>query len=352
MTTKRRTRGSGAIERLPSGRYRVRWWTLDGRHPSRTFTLKQDAETWLRRVLVDQEREGYDLPSKSLTVATLTEAWWETVGHSVKPRTLERYEDHRDVITRMLGDVPVGALDYDRVQRFVNDLRAVPYAPKTIRGIYGVLGLILAHASRSGKIHKAIPRPTLPRVERPLLTIPTRHQVEQLAVASDARLWAPVILAGYCGLREGEMLALLREDVHLDESAPWLLVRHARNKTSGATESTKTERIRRVYLPARVVEAVDQHLTEYAGELVVPASASVLQKSWERSRHKCGLDAVRFHDLRHAAASMMIAAGLNVLQVSKQLGHATPTQTLNTYGHLFPDDMSSAISRMDEYLAA
>jgi integrase len=128
-------------------------------------------------------------------------------------------------------------------------------------------------------------------------------------------------------------------------------VRIARNKTSGAHEETKTERIRRVYLPARAAEALEAHMGEYPGELVVPVSASVLQKSWERARRSCGLERVRFHDLRHAAASMMIAAGLNVLQVSKQLGHANPTQTLDTYGHLWPDSFDDAMRRLDTYLA-
>lgn len=345
---RRRTRGSGAIEALPSGRYRARWRTLTGRYASKTFTTKTDAERFLRQALVDQEREGIGIQARNVTVATIADSWWQSKERSMKPRTAERYQNHLTTIKRDLGAIPIADVNYDVVQRFVSTL---PLAPKTVQGCYGVLHLILTHGARTGKLARAIPKPDLPRVERPTLEIPTRQQIEDLAAASDARLYAPVLLTGYCGLREGELLALLRVDVHLDESPPWLLVRHARNKTTGTVESTKTGRIRRVYLPANIVAALAEHLDEYDGDLLVPVSASVLQKSWQVSRARCGVPRVRFHDLRHAAASMMIAAGLNVLQVSKQLGHANATQTLDTYGHLWPESFDDAMRRLDAYLA-
>jgi integrase len=345
---RRRTRGSGAVERLPSGRHRARWRTLDGRYASQSFTIRADAERFLRQTLVDQEREGIGIQRRDVTVASVADSWWQTKQRSVKPRTAERYEDHLTTIRRELGAIPISDVNYDVVQSFVSGL---PLAPKTVQGCYGVLHLILTHAARTGKLARAVPKPDMPRVTKSELTVPTREQVEALAAASDKRLMAPVLLAGYCGLREGELLALLREDIHLDDAPPWLLVRHARNKTSGATESTKTGRIRRVYLPGNVVTALRAHLVEYDTDLLVPTTASGLQKSWQFSRHRCGLDGVRFHDLRHAAASMMIAAGLNVLQVSKQLGHANPTQTLNTYSHLWPESFDDAMRRLDEYLA-
>jgi integrase len=81
-----------------------------------------------------------------------------------------------------------------------------------------------------------------------------------------------------------------------------------------------------------------------------PVTASVFDKSWRLARATTGLEGVRFHDLRHAAASNMIAAGWNVKLVSKQLGHANATQTLNVYTHLWPDSFAPAIRQLDEYL--
>lgn len=354
---KRRSRGSGAVERLPSGRYRVRWRSLDGRYPSRSFTIRSDAERFLRQVIVDQEREGIGIQARSVTLGGIADAWFAVKKRSVKPRTVERYEDHIKTIKHGLGEMPISDVTFEVVQRFVAEL---PMAPKTVRGCYGVLSLILQHAARTGKLQRPISKPDLPALVKPKLVIPTRDEVDRLAAASDKRLWAPVILAGYCGLREGELLALHRQDVHLEPSRigddvvpPHVFVHHARNKTSGAFESTKTDGVRRVYLPDTVVHALREHLDEYPdGELVVPVSASVYQKSFERARRACGLDRVRPHDLRHAAASIMIAAGLSVKEVSEQLGHANATQTLDTYTHLWPHSWGAAIGRLNAYLAS
>jgi integrase len=312
----------------------------------------------MQAALVDQERLGYDRPRRSVTVDQLCDEWWTIAEGSVKPRAAERYEDHLAHIRRLLGPLPVADLDYPRVQAFVAELQAVPLAAKTVRACYAVLAMILQHAQRLGRVQRAIPKPIMPKVSKPKLTIPTRAEVDRLAAASDARLHAPVLLAGYCGLREGELLALHHTDVHLepDEVAgaivpPHVFVHHARNKTSGAFESTKTEAVRRVYLPRLVIAALEEHLDEYEGELVVPVSASVVQKSWQLARSQCGLGGVRFHDLRHAAASIMIAAGLSVKEVSEQLGHANASQTLDTYLHLFPHSWDGAMRRLDAYLA-
>jgi integrase len=179
--------------------------------------------------------------------------------------------------------------------------------------------------------------------------IPTRDEVDQLAEASDSRLHAAVELAGYCGLRQGELLALSRIDVDLVKNT--VFVHQARNKASGAIESTKTDAARVVHLPLRVHDSLTIHLDEYDGALLFPVTASVFDKSWRHARHSAGLAGVRFHDLRHAAASMMIHAGWNINQVSKQLGHANPTMTLNIYAHLWPDSFTEAIAKMDQYLA-
>lgn len=347
---KRRQRGTGSIERLPSGRYRGRW-REGSRSRSHTADTEQAVLDYIEEARVDYRRRGGVPSSTERTLDDVATEWWQIVEHSVKPRTAERYDDHLRVIRQELGATPITSVDARALQLFVGRLQA-SYAPKTVRACHAVARLILAHAHRMGEIQAMPPKVILPRIQRPMLTIPSRDQVEALATASDARLWAVIILAGYCGLREGELLALQTTDVHLDDAVPWLLVRHARNKTSGRVESTKTDRVRRVYLPRRVVEALEQHVSEHPDDLVVPVTASVYQKSFERARKACNLTTVRPHDLRHAAASMMIAAGLNVLQVSKQLGHANPTQTLNTYGHLWPDSFDDAMQKMNTYLAA
>jgi len=359
---RRRLKGTGSIEPLPSGRFRAR---INGVKPE-VFDSELDADLWFgvqRKRMQDEKINPPPPETEARTVSELISEWQEVRGRRWKPATRERYDDHAAHIRRLLGDLPATQLDARRMDAFLMEMGRV-HQPKTVAACNGVLRSVLRHAHRYGDI-PAMPPPAeaIDRVKRPTLTIPTRAQVDALALASDARCYALVLLAGYCGLREGEILGLHQADVNLDEE--WVFVHQQRNRVTGKLDSTKTEGVRRVAFYGPVGEALRIHLAEYPGELVAPMTtgssrwpeprpftARLMRRSWVKARAKVDLPGVRFHDLRHAAASMMIAAGLNVRQVSAQLGHANPTETLNTYSHLWPDSLDDARRRMNAYLAA
>jgi integrase len=122
--------------------------------------------------------------------------------------------------------------------------------------------------------------------------------------------------------------------------------------------------IRTVSLPPTAVEVLKAHrvrqleqrmklglgkpelvFTTIEGEPIVP---DVLSKAWSRQTTANGMPQVHFHALRHTHASMLIAEGIDIVQVSKRLGHASPTITLDTYSHLFKksdEDIVAAIER-------
>ena len=340
---------------MANGKWRVRWYTTDGRHPSRSFSSKAEAESFYASTKT-HKAAGLDVPqAPSYRLKDLSDEWWAAWKGSAKPRTVERNLLHVREIEKRLGSVRVRDLDYRRLSRYVADL-SCDYAPRTVHNNIGVLWQILDHGQRLGLIDKLPPKPILPKVTKPELTIPTAAEVDRLAEASDARFHSAVLLAAYGGLRQGEILGLARGDIYLDgvdKDEPWIFVRRSRNKTTGAIESTKTERSRRVYLPDRLVAALEAHLDEYPGEpkdLVFPQTASSFQKSWVRAREIAGVHGVRFHDLRHFCASFLIAAGWNVKRIADHLGHADPAITLRTYSHLFPHDVGPALKQLNDHL--
>jgi integrase len=363
-----------SLTQTPSGKWRARWRTSDGVHRSKTFTLKRDAERHLRDAAIASENQTDHRASRAETIRTVSHSWWPSVERSVKPRTAERYAEHLETIWHdPIAKLPLAQVDYAEAQAFVDRL-ATRYAPATVSAIYSVLNLILTDGAKRGKVN-AVPKPVMPRARRTQLVIPTRDEVEALAAAVDARICAAVILAGYCGLRLGELLALTRADVHIEAPAggkregnppagapeargttlsghgSFVFVHASRNQSTGAIEGTKTDAARRVYLPRRARHVLGEHLDEYPGlDGLFPVTASVFDKSWRLARTMTGLEGVRFHDLRHAAASNMIAAGWNVKLVSQFVGHANATQTLGTYTHLWPDSFAPAIRQLDEYL--
>ncbi len=328
-----------------SGKYSVRWRTPDGHQHRRTFTNRKPAERFLRKTLTDIEEHGIVGTTRGETLGDALDAWWAGVDLSVKPRTTTRYQRHKELLAERYGDVPLDRVDYERVQGIVNAL-AGDYAPRTVSAIYGVLALCLKHAALTGKI-RPIPKPRMPLAAEADLKIPSRSEVELFADRVDLRLRAMVILAGYTGLRQGELLGIERRNVRLDERRIWIA--HALNKETQQLEAPKTKGSKRwIVLPRRAHEVLTWHMTEIEhGERVFPYTASMVDKAWRAMPER---DGVRFHDLRHAAASFMIASGWNIKVVSRQLGHSKASMTLDTYGFLYPESFADALEKLDAYL--
>ncbi len=335
---------SGTITQT-AGKHSVRWRTPDGHQHRRSFTNRKAAERFLRKTLTDIEEHGLVGTVRGETLGDALAAWWTGLEPTVRGRTVERYRRHRDVLNERYGDVPLERVDYERVQGIVNAL-AGDYAPRTVSAIYGVLALTLKHAALTGKI-RPIPKPRMPLAAEADLKIPSRSEVEQYADRVDLRLRAMVILAGYTGLRQGELLGIERRNVRLDERRIWIA--HALNKETQQLEAPKTKGSRRwIVLPRRAHEVLVWHMSEIEhGERVFPYTASMVDKAWRAMPER---DGVRFHDLRHAAASFMIASGWNIKVVSRQLGHSKASMTLDTYGFLYPESFADALEKLDAYL--
>ena len=183
-----------------------------------------------------------------------------------------------------------------------------------------------------------------------------------LEASRGERLEALYVLAIHCGLREGELLALRWEDVDLEAVRPAVLVRRTltrgeegRGWVVGA--STKSGKGRRVRLTRRAVTAAglwqDRGLV-FAGETGSLFNPSNLRnRSLKRIKARSGVrEDLRFHDLRHTCATLLLSEGVNAKVVSEMLGHASITITLNIYSHVLPDMQDSAADAMEAALGA
>ncbi|HYX86876.1 MAG TPA: tyrosine-type recombinase/integrase [Gaiellales bacterium] len=345
---------NGQCWQLPDGRWRIRWRTPSGRRPSETYRLKGEAERALRRH-VDESERGVELFDRRMTLAQFYPEWEAATRSAVKPRSWEAYSQHwRTHIRPSLGHLRLVGIDGRAAQRFVDALARDGLSPKTVRCVHGTLYLMLRMGAGYG-LCSSPDRVRLPRVEQRELTIPTPEQVERLAAMIDARLWALVRLCGYAGLRQGEALALRPEDVDWLRRRAW--VGATLNKRTRKRESPKSGRGRWVTLPTIVVDALAQHVAEHPADGYVfhrqgrPWPATKVWAAWEAARNACGMDGVRFHDLRHSAASLMIAAGWSPKRVQVELGHADPAFTLRVYGHLWPDEIEAGRRALDAVLA-
>ncbi len=206
-----------------------------------------------------------------------------------------------------------------------------------------------------------------PKYVRPVMQVLDRAQANAfLEHVQDDRLAALYVLAISCGMRQGEILGLQWAQVDLDRAR--LTVRHTlterRGRIVGLSEPKSKAGTRVIALPAVAVRALRKHRELLFGEGLAacewvfpngegqPFLKSNFMRGFRALRDSCPtpLPLIRFHDLRHTCATLLLEAGVQAKTVQDVLGHSNVSLTLNTYAHVLPSMRSEAAAKMDEAL--
>ncbi len=368
-----------SVSREPSGLWRARFRTPEGRSRSRSFARKGDAERFLTSVESSKSRGAYvDARLAQVRVGPWAERWLTGRG-DLKPATRERYAGIlREHVLPRWGATRLCDVRHAEVQRWVTDLAAAR-SPATVRKVCGVLSLVLDLAVRDDRLAKnpaagvALPRVAV--TERRYLT---HGQVEQLAEAcaapeqvskhrrpdeyrSDEYRLLTLVLA-YTGVRFGEAAALrvrrldlMRRRATIAES---VTVVQGQGQVWG---SPKGHEHRDVPIPRFLIDELAAHVAgKQPGDLVFAGVrgggalrvAVFRSAGFDRAAAAIGMPGLHPHELRHTAAALAIAGGANVKVVQQMLGHKSATMTLDQYGHLFGDQLDDVADRMDAGRAA
>jgi integrase len=352
---------SGSVSQLPNGRWKVRWRTPDGHRPSKVVRTRKAAERYLRD-RIDEIELGIAFADRSTTVSIFAENEWKrSKPATVSPRTWSTYESHYRVhIAPIVGRTKLCDVSTRTVQQLADQLTSSGKSAKTVRDVCSTFVQIIAMAVAQGRC-RPLPqerqsRAQLPKTQRQALIVPTPRQVQAIADQIAAPLHTLVILCGTMGLRAGEALALHPADIDWTRGRIWVH-RQINKETGQRVEGTKTNAGAWVTAPRIVSDALRRHIEEYPSpewvfnSLGRPYTHSRLDKAWRAACKRAAVTGVRFHDLRHAAASLMISAGWNVKRVQTEIRHADPAFTLRVYGHLFPDDVERDRALLDQALA-
>lgn len=197
-----------------------------------------------------------------------------------------------------------------------------------------------------------------PRVTRRPIQILTDHEVNAIANAVQPRFRAMVLLSAWGGFRIGELGSLCRSDI--DFSRNTISIHRAVSVSIGKIEigPPKTESSRRtVSMPSWVMTELKQHLLEFPGEYVfsLPRGGIVthqtLHDHWVAGWRTLNAEEPysRFHDLRHTAVSILIRQGAHPKLIQSRMGHSSITQTLDTYGHLFPTADADLAAGLEQF---
>ena len=336
---------------------------------------RADAEAELRAILHKIDR-GVSIDPSRITIAEYLNDWLTTVvPHRVAPKALERYRGLvRNQINPFLGHIELQKVRPRDIDRWLKDLLAESkLAPRTIRHAHGVLRTALNHAAAIELIERNVATLVKPPTsERKVVEILTAEQVvDALDKLRDHPSLFPIVtVALSTGARRGEIAALRWGDIDL-EAATVRIERALEQTAEGLrVKAPKTAAGRRtVSLPAFAVAALRDHRRETLEQRLalgigaLPADAPVfgdhegnwpspysISDRWRNAVKNRKLPKVTFHALRHSHASALIAAGLDVVAVSRRLGHASPALTLSVYSHLFSTNDDKAAAAIDAAL--
>jgi integrase len=383
---RRRKRGTGGISQLPSGAWRAQLALPGPGRERKSFTSrnKGDVEFWLREA-TRAIRAGEDPDTIRTVLADYLDDWLRETAYHVKPATLRGYRIHVERwIVPAIGRLPLTDLTRRSVQLVRDRVIAAGRSPRTAAAVLLTLRTALARAVDDG----ILPRNVADGVK------PPRHRPKPVAATSavDARaimaafdgeppdepahpLSSLVRVAIGTGLRLGELLGLRWADVTgsvirvagsvrpvpREDGTGYVVTWSPEAKTRRSIRSLEVapfvaaalDAERRRQAEAGVISPyvfVTLGRRERAGEAVLYDPRSVTRAFQDQLERK-GLPRMRFHDLRHAYATLSLAAGVPLRVVQEALGHTSIATTAAVYAHVLPQLQRDAAQRLDELLS-
>ncbi|WP_426595865.1 tyrosine-type recombinase/integrase [Cellulomonas sp. McL0617] len=260
-----------------------------------------------------------------------------------------------------IGRLPIGVISATDVERVLTAMTSRGLATATRRRALSVIRLVLDYAVRDRRLTVNVAR-AIPLPKGSTKREPHWLRADQLGRLADAvpPLCRPVVLfLGLAGLRFSEMCALRVDDVVQTPYGLGVRVHRAapQSKRSSAAifGPTKTHQTRTVPVPPTLESYVRTRIEAVpSGSYLFPSPTGAIwtntnfrvRSRWTETTQAVGLAGTTIHDLRHTAASLLIAAGADVKAVQMILGHATATMTMDLYGHLFSEAPWVAMERM------
>lgn len=359
-----------------SVRYRVRFTDDKGKRASRRFTRLTDAKRFADKVRTEvvQGTYGDDQKARKTTLDEWTQTYLRT-SNLRRSTILQNEHYYKNYIKPVWGTTKLSAIRQTDVLQWLADLRTQPrhsgtkpLAPGTVSKIYGVFRKIYLAAVDA----EVLPRSQLPRrpnvqaTKQKEVRYLTMDEVMILANKIDPRYEALVWVACFCGLRPGELAALRLDD--LDFQRQTLRVDEIELDLAGHLEygDVKTARSNRtIVMPGSVSRVLQAHVDKYLPhgqprDLVFPGpegGALRVRGNW-RNRFfnpavkAAGVAPFTPHDMRHTAASLMIANGTDLLRLAEILGHTDTRMIERVYGHLYDSHRRAAAEALDRDIQA
>jgi integrase len=354
--------GEGGITRhKKSGLYMARYTVQTPTGPKRKTLYgktRREVDEKLTKAKADRD-SGLVFDADNMKLGEYL-GWWltDSVRDTVRPTTFERYEQMvRLHIRPVLGQLKLKNLTSTHVRGLYRQKLDAGLAPRTVQYVHVTLHKALEQAIADGLIPRNVTEAVKPpQVRREEIRPLTAEQVRILfGAAAGDRLEALYVLAVTTGLRQGELLGLKWDDVDLDEGT--LRVRRTLTTAKGGPLLAAPQALKR-HLNCQlgeIEEAGDRWRENgliFASETGEPLDRRLITTHrFKPLLKRAVLPEIRFHDLRHTCATLLLSKNVNPKVVSEMLGHASIAITLDTYSHVLPTMQESAAEAMEDVLS-
>ena len=348
-----------------TGRRKQQWVTVKG--------TKKDAEKKLTELL-SQINTGMYIKPKKTTLAEYLEMWLnEYAKNNLSPRGFERYAGIiNGHLIPELGKITLTLLKPEHLQKHYSTMLNEGLSARTVRYHHALLHVALQIAVKWGLVNRNVADAVdPPRIHRNEMQTWNDDEVNKfLEVANNSPYYQLFYTALFTGMRRSELLALRWQDIDFLYSQIYINrgLHQLKDNSFVFTQPKSTKSCRTIALSPSVTRVLEEYHEQQKLErdmtgipltdddLVFsniegkPLRPNTVTRAWTMLLEKYGLKVIRFHDIRHTHASIMLKQGIHPKVVQERLGHSSIQMTIDTYSHVAPGIQEAAARRFDEIL--
>lgn len=337
--------------------YRYTDWTGERKQTQkRGFATKRDAQAWEREQL-NKANSDLDMSFKSFVEhytedmkSRLKENTWHTKEHIIRTKLLPYFGG-----LKMCKITPQQIIKWQNELINFKDERGEPYSPVYLKTVQNQLSAIFNHAVRyyNLKENPCVKAGSMGKKKNREMLFWTKDEYLKFAdVIMDKPLsFYAFEMLYWCGIREGELLALTPADFDFDRLTVTISKSYQRLNGQDLITTPKTEKSNRtITMPEFLADEMRDYITSLYkigdGDRIFPITKSYLQKEMERGARAAGVKKIRIHDLRHSHVSLLIDMGFSATAIADRVGHESIDITYN-YAHLFPTKQAEMAARLN-----
>lgn len=365
----KRGNNEGTIYKRNDGRWTAAVSLENGRRRYLYGKTRQEVSGKLNKALHEKEL-GIPVPSERQTVEQFLRQWLDTIRPTLEDSTFTRYEQYVRLHTvPHIGKVRLARVTPQHLQRLYAQKLEEGLSPTTVNHLHACIHRALAHAVQWELIARNVADQVDPPKNAYYDAQPlTADEAKQLLAASRGeRFEALYVIALTTGMRQGELLGLHWSEIDLDQGL--LYVRKAL-KRGGFVKDPKSSKHRRAIILTPIgIDALRKHRVQQNEERLQVGPAwndvglvfankigsivdtdNLRHRDFPRLLKKADLRRVRFHDLRHSTATLLLSLGIHPKIVQEILGHSNISVTMDVYSHALPTLQRDAMESLNKLL--